>query len=86
MGETNDCPSNHTQITTENEFTSEDAPQIIANERINKQQQGNNVYFVGKVKKYGHQDNKLEFLIKCLGYSNLQNTWQLEDHLSAVLV
>ena len=38
------------------------------------------------MKKHRHRNGKLEFPIKWLGYSNCQNTWELEGHLSPALV
>ena len=38
------------------------------------------------MKKHRHRNRKLEFLIKWFGYSNRQNTWEPEDHLSPALV
>ena len=39
-----------------------------------------------QVKKPRNQNGKLKFLIRWLGYSNHQNTWEPEDHLSSDLV
>ena len=38
------------------------------------------------MEKHCHRNGKLEFLIKWLGYSNRQNTWDSEDYLSPALV
>ena len=39
-----------------------------------------------QVKKPRNQNGKVKFLIRWLGYSNHQNTWEPEDHLSSALV
>ena len=39
-----------------------------------------------QAKKHCHRNGKLEFLIKRLGYSNCQNTWEPEDDLYPVIV
>ena len=59
-----DLSGNHNPIGTKNEFTSEDATQIIYNEGISEQKQENNIYFVEKIKKHKHCYGKLKFLIK----------------------
>ena len=46
----------------------------------------NDIYLVEHVKKPRNQNGKLKFLIRWLGYSNHQNTWEPEDHLSSALV
>ena len=46
----------------------------------------NDIYLVEHVKKPRHQNGKLKFLIRWLGYSNHQNTWEWDDHLPSALV
>ena len=67
-----DFPNNHDQ----QKATS--TPQTLAND--------SDIHLMEQVKKHRHQDKKLEFLIKWLGYSNRENTWESEDHFSPGLV
>ena len=76
--EENDFPNNHDQQKARNEHISKNTSQTLTND--------NDLYLVEEVKKYRHRNGKLEFLIKWLSYSNRQNTWEPEDHLSPVLV
>ena len=76
--EENDFPSSHDQQKARNEHISNNTSQTLTNE--------NDLYLVEEVKKYRHRNGKLEFLIKWLSYSNRQNAWEPEDHLSPVLV
>ena len=72
--EENNFPNNHNQVQAKNEYISGDTPQTIAN--------ANGIYLVKQIKKHLHRDGKSEFLINWLDYSNRQNTWKPEDHLS----
>ena len=61
-----------------NEDISINTPQSFAND--------SDIYLVEQVNKHCHRNGKLKFLIKWLGYSNRQNTWEPEDHFSPALV
>ena len=76
--ESNNFANNLDQQKTRNEDISTDTRQTFAND--------SNIYLVEQAKKHCHRNGKLEFLIKWLGYSNCQNTWEPEDHLSPALV
>ena len=76
--ERNDLPNNHDQQKARNEDISGNTLQTLAND--------SDIYLVEQVKKHRHRNRKLEFLIKWFGYSNRQNTWEPEDHLSPTLV
>ena len=76
--ETNNFANNLDQQKARNETISTNTRQTLAND--------SDIYLVEQVKKHRHRDRKLEFLIKWLGYSNRQNTWEPEDHLSHALV
>ena len=46
----------------------------------------NNIYLVEQVKNHRHRNGKLQFLFKCLSYSNRHNTWEPENHVYPALV
>ena len=76
--ESNNFANNLDQQETRNENTSPDTRQTLAN--------GSNIYLVEQMEKHRHRMEKLEFLIKWLGFLNHPNTWKPEDHLPPALV
>ena len=74
----NNFANNLDQQETRNRNTSLDTRQTLAN--------SSNIYHAEQMKKHRHRIEKLEFLIKWLGYFNHPNTWKPEDHLAPVLV
>ena len=76
--ESNNFANNLDQQETRNENISPDTRQTLAN--------GSNIYLVEQMEKRRHRMEKLEFLIKWLGYLNHPNTWKPEDHLPPALV
>ena len=75
----------------ENDFYSKQDKQKARNEDISNSacqtfSNNNDIYLVEQVRKQHHWNEKLELLIKWLGYLNRQNTWEPEGHLSPALI
>ena len=76
--ELNNFANNLDQQETRNKNTSPNNRQTLVN--------GSNIYLVEQMKKHCHRIEKLEFLIKWLGYLNHPNSWKTEDHSPPALV